>query len=93
MILRELFEAPSTAYGKTGNKVTRKYRCQSGSRKGRLVAKPSTCNAPKNISKSVSLRKTKSRLGSNIKVKKQRTQRSNPASQQKAKANKGRKRK
>jgi hypothetical protein len=91
MKLREITEAVGTAYGETGNKVTRKYRCQSGSRKGRLVAKPSTCNAPKNISRSVGLKKTKARLGSNIKVKKQRTQRANPASRQKAKANRGRK--
>jgi len=80
MFLRELFEGAIPVAAKTGNKVVRKYRCTSGSRKGRVVAKPATCNAPRNVGKSMSLKKTKRRKGANIKVKTARTKRANPAS-------------
>ena len=54
MLLRDLYndsieEGVTTIFGKTGNKTVRKYRCTSGTRKGRIVAKPATCNAPKNM--------------------------------------------
>ena len=92
MRLREVFEAAVTTWGKTGGKVVRKYRCTSGSRKGRLVAKAATCSAPKNVKAGVTLKKTKSRKGSTIKVKTQRTKRSNPASRRVAALNRGTKR-
>ena len=41
-----LVEAATTIYGRSKGKVTRKYRCTSGTRKGRIVAKAATCNAP-----------------------------------------------
>ena len=44
-----LVEAATTIYGRSKGKVTRKYRCTSGTRKGRIVAKAATCNAPTNI--------------------------------------------
>ena len=92
MRLREVFEAAVTSWGKSGGKVVRKYRCTSGSRKGRLVAKAATCTAPKNVKAGVTLKKTKSRKGSNIKVKAQRTKRANPASRRVASLNRGIKR-
>jgi hypothetical protein len=54
MLLRDLYtdsieEGVTTIFGKSGNKTVRKYRCTSGTRKGRIVAKPATCNAPKNM--------------------------------------------
>lgn len=36
----------ATVSVKTGNTTTRKYRCTFGPRKGRVVAKASTCTAP-----------------------------------------------
>ena len=41
-------EGITTVFGKSGNKTVRKYRCTSGPRKGRIVAKAATCGAPKN---------------------------------------------
>ena len=54
-------------------KSVRKYRCTSGPRKNRTVAKPSTCNAPKRMSSSISLKKSKNRRGTQIKYKTART--------------------
>ena len=75
MLIRELLEGAIPVAGRTGNKVVRKYRCTSGSRKGRVVAKPSTCNAPRNVRKSVELKKTKRKKGANMQVKINRTKR------------------
>ena len=62
MYLRELTsisidEGATSIYGRKGNQSTRKYRCSSGPRKGRIVAKMSTCTAPKNIKKATTLKK------------------------------------
>jgi len=53
MRLIELFEAGRQTFarggatgGKHKSKVSRKFRCTSGPRKGRIVAKISTCHAP-----------------------------------------------
>ena len=61
MYLRELTtvidEGATSIYGRSGNQSTRKYRCSSGPRKGRIVAKMATCTAPKNIKKATTLKK------------------------------------
>lgn len=81
MFLRELItEGVVSIYGKTGDKTVRKYRCTSGSRKGRIVAKPSTCTAPRNVKASRTLKTTKRQQGSKMMVKTKRTKRSNPKS-------------
>jgi len=87
MLLRELTEAVKTAWGRSGTKTTRKYRCTSGPRKGRLVAKPSTCTAPVNITKSKRFTQTKQRKAPSIKIKSRRTKTFNPASRRLAKSN------
>ena len=88
MILRELFtEGVTQIWSRKGSKNVRKYRCTSGTRKGRIVAKPSTCTAPKNMKQAVSLKRTKSRKASIIKIKSQRTKRANPASRRLVKLN------
>ena len=33
-------------FGRSKGKVVRKYRCTSGQKKGRIVAKPQTCSNP-----------------------------------------------
>jgi len=93
MFLRELFEGAIPVAGRTGNKLVRKYRCTTGSRKGRTVAKPSTCNAPRNIGKSVSLKHTKRKQGSKLKVKTARTRRARPGSLRLKNVNVGRRHK
>ena len=42
IIENDVDEGATPIFGKSGNKVVRKYRCTSGSRKGRIVAKPGT---------------------------------------------------
>jgi len=53
MRIIEVLEASRLIYGRSGGpggshkgKVSRKFRCQGGPRKGRIVANPSTCYAP-----------------------------------------------
>lgn len=92
MLVEEVVEGVSIAFGRQGNKVVKKYRCTSGPRKGRLVAKAATCTAPKNVSKSVSLKKTKAKKSSQIKTKTRITKRSNPASIRSRRINRSRSR-
>jgi len=58
----------------------RKYRCGSGARKGRIVAKISQCFAAPDIKKRVKFKQTRRRLGSRMARKAKRTKRMNPAS-------------
>ena len=80
MFVREIYEGAVSVMGRSGSKNVRKYRCTTGSRKGRIVAKPSTCTAPKNVKASRTLTKTKRARSSAIKIKTAKTKRSNPAS-------------
>jgi hypothetical protein len=59
--------------GRSGNKVVRKYRCTSGSRRGRIVSKPSTCTAPRNVRSTVSMKKARRSKGSLMTSKARRT--------------------
>lgn len=80
MNLGELIrESVTQIWSRKGSKSVRKYRCTSGTRKGRIVAKPSTCTKPKNLTKAANLKRTKAMKGSNLKIKSARTKRSNPA--------------
>lgn len=92
MLLRELIEGVVPIFGKKGNKTVRKYRCKGGTRSGRIVAKPATCNAPKNVKASNTLKKTRRSKGSTISTKSLRTKRTNPASQKLRRLNTGTKR-
>ena len=97
MLLRDLYnfsidEGVTTIFGKTGNKVVRKYRCTSGTRKGRIVAKPATCNAPKNMKGIKHTQTDPTQEGSVISTKASRTKRTNPASQKLKRLNTGRRR-
>jgi hypothetical protein len=73
----EVAEGATPIFGKTGNKVVRKFRCTSGSRKGRIVAKPGTCTAPKNVK---AMKKTRRSKGKTLSIKANRTKRTNSAS-------------
>lgn len=91
MRFHEIIEAVTTAYGRKGNTTVRRYRCTTGPRKGRTVASPATCNAPKKIKKSIKLKQTKARLGGSMQVKRSRTLRANPTSNAVQRLNKARK--
>lgn len=59
--------------GRSGNKVVRKYRCTSGSRRGRIVSKPSTCSAPRNVKSTINIKKAKRKSGRLMTTRAQRT--------------------
>lgn len=85
MLVSEITEA--MAWAKRGNTVVRKFRCSSGRRKGRIVAKPAQCFAAPDIQKRIKLKMTKMRLGSRMARKSKRTKRVNPASKRVAALN------
>ena len=84
MLLRELFNQEDLEEGQTwarsGKKVVRKYRCSSGPRKNRIVAKMAQCFAAPDIKKRINLKRTKARLGARLSRKAKKTKRINPAS-------------
>ena len=82
MLLRELTSGldEKRIWARSGKKVVRKFRCTSGRRKGRIVAKIQQCFAAPDMKKRFQLKKTKARLGSRIVRKARRTKKVNPAS-------------
>ena len=84
MRLQEFTEEPiqeaRMVWRRMGNKVKRAIRCTSGRRKGRVVSNESQCNAPIDMKKRLMLKRTKSRLGTRMARRAQRTKRMNPAS-------------
>ena len=75
----ELLEA-TQVWSRSGGKQVRKYRCQSGIRKGRVISSPPACTKPLNLPKSINLKKTKQQKAGKIKMTGIRTRASNPAS-------------
>jgi hypothetical protein len=85
MLLRELFNQETEleegqTWARSGKKIVRKYRCSSGPRKNRVVAKMAQCFAAPDIKKRVNLKRTKARLGARLIRKSKKTKRINPAS-------------
>ena len=87
MLLREFFidenledlEEGQT-WARSGKKVVRKYRCTSGPRRGRVVAKMQQCFAAPNMKARMALKRTRARLGKRLARKSKATKRRNPAS-------------
>lgn len=84
-----IFEA-RMVWRKMGNTVKRAIRCTSGRRKGRVVSNPSQCNAPIDFKKRLTLKRTKSRLGSRMARRAKRTKKFNITSKRVAALNKRR---
>jgi hypothetical protein len=83
MLLREIFDQPlieKQVWARSGKKAVRKYRCGSGKRKGRVVAKMSQCFAAPDVKKRARLKKTKLQFGARMTRKAKRTKRMNPTS-------------
>ena len=87
MLLRELYIDPieddleeGQTWARSGKKVVRKYRCTSGPRRNRIVAKMSQCFAAPDPKKRMQMKKTRARLGSKMMRKAKKTKRINPAS-------------
>jgi hypothetical protein len=92
MFLRDLFESPleeKQVWGRTGNKVVRKYRCSGGRRHGRVVSNMQQCFAPLDIKKSARFKRTKLRVGGRMSRKSKKTKRTNNASRRIQAMNKG----
>ena len=92
MNILEITEGVTPIFGRSGNKTVRKYRCTSGSRRGRIVAKPSTCTAPVNVKAKQTMKATRSKKRSTISAKTKITKRTNPSTQRLKKYNVGRRR-
>jgi hypothetical protein len=93
MLVTEITEGFVHAWGrKPGGKMVRRYRCTSGKKKGRVVAKPSTCNTAVSPKKSAVLKRTKNIRGASQAVKRSITLR-RPTSKRIRSANRARKRK
>jgi len=83
MLVREFFIDQideKQIWARSGKNVVRKFRCQGGPRKGRIVAKMSQCFAAPNIKAKITMKRTKARLGGKMARKARRTKRNNPAS-------------
>lgn len=80
MYIREIFEAVTTAWQRKPGQNTRKYRCKSGPRKGRVMASPASCMKPINVKKSAGIKRTKSRFSKQQPYKASLTKRRDPYS-------------
>lgn len=67
-------------FARRGKKVTRKFRCTVGKRKGKVVSNPQQCSAPIDLKKRFVLKRTKAMKGGVMARKSKRTKKSNPAS-------------
>jgi hypothetical protein len=88
MLIQDITE--KQVWGRRGTKLVRKYRCTSGSRKGRTVSKIAQCFAAPDPKKKAQFKRTKARLGAKMARKARKTKRVNPASRQLARLNKRR---
>lgn len=80
MIFDDIHESAKAAWGKSGDKVVKKFRCTTGQRKGRLVTSPEKCSTPVDIKKRFDTKKQMNRFGSRYARKAKRTKKNNPAS-------------
>jgi len=85
----EVEEGATPIFGRTGGKTVRKYRCTSGSRKGRIVAKSTTCTAPRNVKASQTMKKTRAAKSAPMAKKTRITKTTNPASRRLSSINTG----
>lgn len=75
-------------WARRGKKVVRKVRCTSGRRRGRAVAKASSCGKRIDLKKRFVMKRTLRRYKKRILMKTRRTKRFNPISRRIAKLNK-----
>lgn len=80
MLIEHILDETKLVWARRGKKLRRMYRCTSGRRKGRVVATPNQCFAPVDIKKRMVLKRMKSKMGSRLQRRAQRTKRINPLS-------------
>ena len=78
-ITDDLLTEGRIVWKRSGNTVKRAVRCTSGRRKGRVVSSATQCNAPVDLKKRMTLKRTKAKMGKRMSRKAQRTKRTNPA--------------
>ena len=83
-----LTEGVQQIWGRSKGQIVKKYRCTTGSRKGRIVAKPATCNAAKKIGSMITMKKASRMKSAVLQVKASRRKRAGVASQRIASLNK-----
>jgi len=84
----EVIVEAKLVWARRGKKVVRKVRCTSGKRKGRAVAKASSCGKKIDMKKRFVMKRTQRRFKQKIKMKARRTKRFNPVSKRVARMNK-----
>ena len=77
-------------FARRGKSITKKFRCTTGKRQGRVVASPQQCFAPIDLKKRFIMKRTKASKGARMTKKAQRTKRTNPASKIAAQLNRAR---
>lgn len=83
MDLNDIFtESAKLAWGKSGEKVVRKYRCTSGKRKGKIVSSPEKCATPIDIKKKIKTKQQMTKFGKQYARKTKKTKLVNPISKQ-----------
>jgi|TARA_R110000796_G_scaffold47966_5_gene114949 hypothetical protein len=63
MLVVDITEGYKQVWGRSSKGVVRKYRCTDGKKKGRVVAKPTTCSTATDQRKSITLKKTRRAKG------------------------------
>jgi hypothetical protein len=59
MKVAEIVEGYKQVWGRNKKGIVRRYRCTDGPKKGRVVAKPSTCTTATSQKKSTTMKKTR----------------------------------
>ena len=82
MLVREIYNHldEKQIWGRSGQKVVRKFRCTVGRRKGRIVKKIAQCFASPNMKARITMKRTRARVGAKMMRRRAKTMRSNPAS-------------
>jgi hypothetical protein len=86
--MSNIFLEAKMVWARRGGKLTRKYRCIVGKRKGRVVASPAQCDAPIDVSKRTRMKQMQARQGERYAKKAQRTKKFSPVSQMVRRMNK-----
>lgn len=77
---RFLFESAVSTWGRSGDKILKKYRCTAGPRTGRIVSKPGDCGKRLDVGRRQKMKNTQRRMGKRIARKASRTKRMSPIS-------------
>ena len=82
MLVREIYNHldEKQIWGRSGQAVIRKFRCTTGRRQGRIVAKIAQCFAAPNVKAKIRMKRTRARVGAKMMRKRRKTMRTNPAS-------------